>query len=227
VAEATLYYAAGRGFAEPIRLALDYLGIDWREETLRTPAAWTELKAAGRAPFGQFPILEIDGRRVAELSTILRTLFRRGGIEGVDETQRVCVDMWTARVLAFRPHFASRIFRPAPHESLEELYAERVPAELRRWEAALAGRMRVRGKEAQARVGVIPTRSGADLVIYEALSWLREESPSCLEGFEQLRALFDAVDGDPLVRRFMDSDRHYPLPDPDYVAEVQALSQRG
>lgn len=221
MAKATLYYAAGRGFAEPIRVVLAHLELEWEEVALRDGASWGALKREGRAAFGQFPIFEYEGHRIVEVSAILRFLFRRGGLDGRDESERIRVDMWTSRVLAFRPHFASRMFRDDPEALREELYARRLPDELARWESVLASNLA--GRDAGASRGIAATRTGADLLIYEALAWFEEEHRGCLEAFPRLAALFAEVDAEPGVRRYMSSSARHPLPDADYVAELRAL----
>ena len=84
---AELFYFQDIGYGEAIRscwitffilrIALDVSGIDYKECTVK-PSEWVEFKAKGledgTLPFGQLPLLKIDGLNLVESTSILRYL---------------------------------------------------------------------------------------------------------------------------------------------------------
>ncbi|KAK8821422.1 hypothetical protein WA538_000790, partial [Blastocystis sp. DL] len=74
---AELYYFRDIGRGEAIRIALDLSGISYVEKTIM-PVDWPAFKEQGMKdgtlPFGQLPLLKIDGMNLVESSSILRYL---------------------------------------------------------------------------------------------------------------------------------------------------------
>ena len=84
---AALYYFHDIGFGEAIRydsvnlltlrIALDISGIEY-EDHIVNPSEWVEFKAKGleegTLPFGQLPLLKVDGLNLVESTSILRYL---------------------------------------------------------------------------------------------------------------------------------------------------------
>ena len=56
----TLYYFDFGGKAEPIRLALHYLGIPFIDHRFSDRDEFLRLKASGELPFGQVPALKVS-----------------------------------------------------------------------------------------------------------------------------------------------------------------------
>lgn len=84
-----LLYFNARGRAEHIRFIFAHAGIEY-EDVRVTREQWVELK--GRMPFGALPVLEVDGRPVAQSAAIARFLARRVGLAGDDDWAAVQCD---------------------------------------------------------------------------------------------------------------------------------------
>jgi len=79
----------GRG--EAIRLAFAFAKVPL-EEVVVTGAQMPELKAAGKLPFGQLPILEYNGEVLAQSIAILRFVCQKFGLYPTDPKQAYVVE---------------------------------------------------------------------------------------------------------------------------------------
>ncbi|XP_039756717.1 glutathione S-transferase 2-like isoform X2 [Pararge aegeria] len=74
-----VYYFPLKALGEGIRLLLAYGGEEF-EDCRITKEEWADVKPT--MPFGQMPILEIDGKKYAQSSAIVRYLGRKYGLVG-------------------------------------------------------------------------------------------------------------------------------------------------
>eukprot|EP00040_Diaphanoeca_grandis_P024511 m.134781 g.134781 ORF g.134781 m.134781 type:complete len:273 (+) comp29757_c0_seq5:259-1077(+) len=110
-----LTYLDMKGVAEPIRLALSIGGVAFedRRVSYETVAAMRE---SGELPYGQVPLLEIDGKRFGQTNAILRWVGRHTGlypphhqlsIDGVEEAladiKKAFVPQWYKNALSRSP----------------------------------------------------------------------------------------------------------------------------
>ncbi|XP_064596196.1 hematopoietic prostaglandin D synthase-like [Liolophura sinensis] len=93
-----LIYFNLRARGEIIRLLFSLAGVpfeDYRvdlDEHFNPAAEYAEIKKA--APFGQLPVLEVDGENLAQSHAIERFLAREFGLDGETSLQKAKVDMW-------------------------------------------------------------------------------------------------------------------------------------
>jgi len=85
-----LTYFNGRGRAEPARLILAEAGVEYEDIRVSSPA---ELKASGKLPFGQLPLLEINGVVFSQSMTIARYLAKKHGLYGHNDEEAAIADM--------------------------------------------------------------------------------------------------------------------------------------
>ncbi|XP_018336155.1 glutathione S-transferase [Agrilus planipennis] len=84
-----LIYFNSRGRAETIRLIFAYAGVEY--EDVRIPKErWNEYKK--KTPFGRLPVLEIDGKPVAETLAIARYLAKVYGLNGKNDWEDLKCD---------------------------------------------------------------------------------------------------------------------------------------
>jgi glutathione S-transferase len=84
-----LTYFNVRGFAEMSRLIFEYAKQPY-EDVRVDHADWPNLKA--KTPFGQLPVLEVDGKPLAQSCAIARYLARKFNLAGKDEFEQAYVD---------------------------------------------------------------------------------------------------------------------------------------
>ncbi|CAN0093395.1 unnamed protein product, partial [Hapterophycus canaliculatus] len=77
------------GLGEPIRLALAQSGVEWEDNRI-SKDEWPALKSA--LPFGQLPILEVDGVVIPQSSAQLRYVGKIGGFYPTDPIQAAFCD---------------------------------------------------------------------------------------------------------------------------------------
>jgi glutathione S-transferase len=79
-----------RGYAEMSRLILEYAKQPY-EDVRVEHAEWPKIKP--NFPFGQLPVLEVDGKQLAQSCTIARYLARTFNLAGKDDFESAQVDM--------------------------------------------------------------------------------------------------------------------------------------
>jgi len=87
-----LTYFSGRGFAEATRMLFAQAGVEY-EDVRMTQESWPALKATGKAPFGQLPILEVDGQVISQSVTIMRFVAVEHGLAPSSTLERAQADM--------------------------------------------------------------------------------------------------------------------------------------
>jgi len=84
-----LYYFDIRGRAEPIRFTFAQAGVPF-EEVLIPGLEWQKCKE--QMPFGQIPVLEVDGKQLSQSAAILRYLGSQHGLEADNAWDRAVGD---------------------------------------------------------------------------------------------------------------------------------------
>lgn len=90
---ARLHYFDGRGRAECIRWALAAAGVSVEEPLYTTHAQWNEIKNAGMLPLNQFPLLEVDGKRLTQSQACVRYIARAAGLYGENDDHAYKIDL--------------------------------------------------------------------------------------------------------------------------------------
>lgn len=85
-----LTYFNGRGRAEIVRLVFAAGGIQYEDVRIEK-ANWPELKPS--TPFGQLPMLEVDGVKLCQSNAIGRFIARRVKLAGKTDLEEARVDM--------------------------------------------------------------------------------------------------------------------------------------
>jgi glutathione S-transferase len=75
-----LHYFKGRGRAETTRWMLAINNIDFINISLEDHNDFDILKASGKLPFNQLPLLEIDNIKLSQSSAMILHLARRGDL---------------------------------------------------------------------------------------------------------------------------------------------------
>lgn len=214
---AKLTYFWGRGRAESTRWMLAATGIDFTNERVETPEALADLRASGKLPFDQIPLLEIDGHCLSQSSAMTRYLARRGGMYGANDTDAMWCDLVAGVVADFAETAMQAAFKPTAEAAVADLQA-RFAKFGPRFEARIA---------AQGS-GFIAAGSMtfADVLLVEALCSYLEWCPDILDDTPEVAALYQKVTAVPGVAAYLASDLRYPKPGNDYVIGVAKVLQR-
>ena len=88
MSEYKVYYFDTYGYAECIRILLDYVKANWEDVRL-SREEFQKLKADGKFEFGQVPALEHEGKVYTQTMAILRSLGANNGLYSPDP-----ITMW-------------------------------------------------------------------------------------------------------------------------------------
>lgn len=213
---ATLTYFAGRGRAETTRWMLAVNEIPFRNVGLTEPEAFEALRASGRLPFNQLPLLELDGLALSQTSAMIRHLARRGGFYGDEDLERTAIDMVAGAVADFAEPALAAPFQPTREQARANLEAA-MGKFGDRFEARLAdGREHVAGGRL----------SFADVVLAEATTHYVEIAPGILDPTPRLAAHRERVTAHPGIAAYLASPQRWPLADADYVVSVAKVLRR-
>lgn len=83
--DATLYYFGGRGLADQIRWMLAASDVSFTQKEISTREQFVKL-AARQLPFGQLPLLQIDGLEIVQSQAAVRYLARRANPPMIGKT---------------------------------------------------------------------------------------------------------------------------------------------
>ena len=113
-----LTYFAMKGMGEVMRLAMVLGDIDFEDRRIEFEK-FDELKETGLLPFGQMPVLEVDGKVYSQSLAILRYLGKLTGMYPDDFEEAMYVD----EVLSAVKDICNKIFGPEPLSEKERKVA--------------------------------------------------------------------------------------------------------
>ncbi len=212
-----LHYFRGRGRAETTRWMLAVNGIDFVTVALATPEELAALRATGKLPFDQLPLLEIDGRNLSQSTAMIRYLARRGDLYGDNDDEALWSDMVAGATADFAETAMQAAFQPTQAVAVANLgraFAKFGP----RFEERLIANG---GDTIAAR-----RLSFADVVLAEALTSYLELQPDILDQTPALAALQRRVVEHPGIAAYLASPNRWPTPDAQYVIDVARVLQR-
>jgi len=96
-----LIYFNGRGASEPARWCFAYGGTVYEDYRVEFND-WPALKP--NTPFGQLPVLEVDGRQVAQSLAVTRFVARKNGLTGKDDFEAAQADSFVDYVADAAKH---------------------------------------------------------------------------------------------------------------------------
>ncbi|KAK0429489.1 hypothetical protein QR680_011404 [Steinernema hermaphroditum] len=181
-----LYYFEKIGArAEMARLLFAYANLPYEEIDL----TMDELKARkDEFPFGQLPVLEVDGKMLAQSLTIGRYLAKTiGGLSGNDDFESAQIDMWAEWIEdVYKAITAPKLFRLCVFgENCPEI-PEALKPFLDRTEKQLA-------KNYGHLVG--STFSWADIAVADLWARLRNAYPCLIDNYHNIEKFVDSVYG--------------------------------
>ncbi|XP_076672971.1 glutathione S-transferase S4 [Andrena cerasifolii] len=128
--EYKLIYFNVMGLGEPIRYLLSYGGVQFEDVRLdHGSSEWTKLKPT--TPFGQMPVLEIDGKPYSQTLPICRYLAKQFNLLGNTDLDTLQIDAIANALHDFRKQAVSYYYRePDPvlkAKKREEVFTSVIP----------------------------------------------------------------------------------------------------
>lgn len=185
-----LTYFNGRGRAEAMRFMFEVAGVPFEDVRIEGEK-WAELKPKLNTPFGQLPILEVDGKVVAQSGALGRFLAREFGLAGssswetleIDIICECCDDMVKPLVQMFGEKDEEK-----KKELVKKYYEETVPANLKNLEKLLCQKNEGDGFFMGDKL------TAADIVFHCCAEWVATpEHPDALDSSPKVKALFGRI----------------------------------
>jgi len=195
-----LIYFDVKGKAEVIRLMLASANVDYEDVRLDKEHQWPEYKP--KTPFGQVPVLEVDGKMIAQSAAITRFIAHKHGLAGVNDLEAARIDMLFEGINDVMPHVrpASMLFRKKEIEEakalLKKIYEEHLKKFLNNYSKFL--------KEEGTGFLVGKKVSYTDIGLLYFLSNLHENDESILNSHEDLLAYKARIENLPGVKEWIE-----------------------
>lgn len=214
---ASLTYFRGRGRAETTRWMLAAAGIAFRNVAIDTPEQLAELRASGKLPFDQMPLLEMDGHCLSQSSAMTRYLARRAGLYGKDDTDAVRCDLIVGVSADLAEAALQAAFKPSAVVAVADLKA----------------RFAKFGPRFEAQIQMLGSgfcaadqMTFADVILAEALNGYLDWCPGILDDTPGLKAMYQTVIATDGIAAYLASELRYPKAGDTYVIDVARVLQR-
>ena len=208
---AKLHYFKGRGRAETTRWMLAINNIDFINISLEDYNDFDDLKASGKLPFNQLPLLELDDLKLSQSNAMISFLARRGDLYGKTNEDAVRCDMLVGAVGDFNVPAMQFTFKAHKDEASRDL-DESLKKVGKHFEFILTQ------NEGEFLVG--QKLSVADIIMGESLTSFIEFSPTCLNNYPQLKQLQEEVVAEGNIKEYLNSGNRWRLPDEQYVIDI-------
>lgn len=210
-----LTYFNLRARAEPTRLVFAYAGVDYEDIRLsfENPAEeWLPMKKSGKSPFGQLPLLEVEGVALCQSMTILRFVAKRHGLMPSTDIQQALAEMFSEAVNDLENEIIRAAVCTNPEEQkalMEKCEKESVPKKCKYLEKFLE-------KNPKDEVYCVGNKlSFADICFFACFnSYIakgKPEVPDVLKGLPRLTALYKKVRDEPKLQEWLEKRPQTPL----------------
>ncbi|KAL6736883.1 hypothetical protein Aduo_007185 [Ancylostoma duodenale] len=195
-----LTYFDGRGAAEIIRQVFALAGQEYEDVRLSFEE-WPKHKA--EMPFGQMPVLEVDGKQLAQSLAIVRFIARKFGFAGKCPFEEALVDSIADQHKDFineiRPFL--RVAMGFDQGDVEKLAKELfLPAREK-----FFGFMTKFLKESKSGYLVGDSLTYADLYLAESSAEFAKKFPSTYDGFPEVKAHAEKVRSNPALKKWIET----------------------
>ncbi|EFN62036.1 Glutathione S-transferase [Camponotus floridanus] len=190
-----LTYFPVKALGEPIRFLFTYGGTEFIDNRFNEED-WPKIKPT--TPFGQVPMLEVDGKKVAQSTAISRYLAKQYGLAGKDDWEALEIDSTVDTIHDLRANIAAYQYEnneTAKEEKLKRA-KEIVPYYLERLDAQV-------GKNGGYFVG--GALSWADFVFVGVLDYLNYMmKENIIEKYDNLKQLKQKVEEIPAIKSWIE-----------------------
>jgi len=192
-----LYYFDGRGAAELSRLLFAQAGVAFEDARQKD---WPAKK--GEMPYGQLPVMELDGEKFAESHAIERFLARSFNLYGASATDALRIDMVCEGLIDVSTAYGNIKYR-AKEEEKKEKFAAFFKDDVPKWLGFLTTVLKKNHGGKGFFVGDSATL--ADIHAYNQLWNLtqHEGQSNALDNFAELKALVERVGALPNIAKWV------------------------
>jgi glutathione S-transferase len=191
--------------------------IKFENVAIDTPEALAALRATGKLPFDQMPLMEIDGLNLSQSSAMIRYLARRGGYYGETDADALWCDMIAGAVADFGEAAILAAFQPTA-----EIAVTLLTARFEKFGPVFEAQL-VKNDTGYC---VGNRLTFADVVLAEALTGYLEWVPGILVDTPMLAALHGQVLCQPGIAAYLNSAQRYPMAGDTYVIDAARVLQR-
>ncbi|KAL4226801.1 hypothetical protein ACF0H5_014780 [Mactra antiquata] len=184
-----------RGRGELCRYVFVAAGKDF-EDARVVREDWPSVKPS--TPFGQMPVLEVDGKRLAQSQSIARFLAREFGIAGKDSWEQALVDQYMGLVDDMFKEAVKAFFESDEKKKaeLQKNLGEVVfPRFLGQFETALENN--------GGKYLVGDSLTLADLAVVDCFDTPVQNFPSIMDKFPKMKAHREAITGLPTIAEYL------------------------
>ena len=210
-----LHYFPGRGRAETTRWMLAINHIKFENVPIETPEMLLALRASGKLPFDQIPLLEIEEQNLSQSSAMIRYLARSGEYYGSTEQDAVWCDMIAGAVADFAETSLQAAFQPTKEVAVKALQ-ERFNKFGPRFESRLSRNGLCAGGKL----------TFADVLLAEAVNSYLEWIPDILNKTPFLDDLYKKVIATSGISAYLKSPQRYSMSGSNYVIACARVLQR-
>ena len=210
-----LHYFPGRGRAETTRWMLAINHIKFENVPIETPEMLLALRASGKLPFDQMPLLEIKEQNLSQSSAMIRYLARSGEYYGSTEQDAIWCDMIAGAVADFAETSLQAAFQPTKEVAVKALQ-ERFNKFGPRFESRLSRNGLCAGGNL----------TFADVLLAEAVNSYLEWIPDILNKTPFLDDLYKKVIATSGISAYLKSTQRYPMSGSNYVIACARVLQR-
>lgn len=197
-----LYYFDARGRAEIIRLIFALRNVQYEDLRCRGhPHALTDfeiLKKYKCLPFGQVPLLEINGLTLVQSQAIVRYLGRLYKLSGTSDAEMAYVDMISCATEDIRQRFTCSVFtkdNPDTSVQLTKFKSETWP----QWGSYLNTILESSGGTWFVGNNI----TYADLAVYDLISHIQLRLPAALGKFPLLKSHTERIEAIPAIAAWL------------------------
>jgi len=189
-----LYYFAGRGRGELTRFLFAEGRTEYEDVRIESKD-WANHKAS--MPFGQMPVLEVDGFKVPESLAIERYAATVGGLYGGNLLEAARIDMIVGACAdLYEPYSQANYTKDekVKEEKFQKLWAEHFP----KWNALLEKQL------GDNKYFVGNDATFADIMVYHLFTNVSAKNKDVLKDFSKLAALVERVGSRPRIAAWIE-----------------------
>ena len=193
-----LTYFNSKGLAEVTRLIFAQAGVQYEDKRV-TREEWLKLKP--NTPYGELPVLEVDGKQLAGSGAFARFVAERFNLAGSNDFENADI----ASIIVVLKDLAQKIFQVAFEKDetrkadlKKALEEEHIPKILGALEKRAAGNNSTNGWIWGAKV------TYAELHAYHILGYVKMFSPNVLDKYPVLAKMYTSVENLPNIAKWLE-----------------------